>query len=95
MPLNESRYKRRLDYLTKDPSGPQQKRLDVLLDKDDYALFQEIMDRTNERRREALHTMLRERYDAIMAKSKETPRAPSTEAPQSSEHTPWDHGATA
>lgn len=41
-------------YLTRDPSGPRMRRLDLLLPKDTFGKLEEIMDNTNTRRREAL-----------------------------------------
>lgn len=67
MALHPSRHQRRITYLTKDPNGPREKRLDVLLPREDYEMFQEIMDMDSTRRRETLQTMIHARYLEIKA----------------------------
>lgn len=41
-------------YLTRDPSGPRMRRLDLLLPRETFGKLEEIMDNMNTRRREAL-----------------------------------------
>jgi hypothetical protein len=48
----------RMRYLTRDPSGPKMRRLDLLLSSETFGKLEEIMDNTNMRRREALVAMI-------------------------------------
>ncbi len=72
MNLTSSRQHRRVVRLTKDPNGPQMKRLDLLIDKETYDKFEDILDSTNTRRREGLHMAIKHLYDELLAEGKIT-----------------------
>lgn len=64
-----SRQQRRLQRLTKDPDGPKMRRLDLLVSQETYTAFEEIMDDTNLRRREALDLLIGEFHNRLKAEA--------------------------
>lgn len=56
--LKMTRQAMRMRFLTRDPSGPKMRRLDLLLSNETFRKLEEIMDITNMRRREALVAMI-------------------------------------
>lgn len=77
---NLSRQQRRVQFLTNNPEGPRMRRLDLLLPRETYEQFEAIMNNTNQRRREAMVSMIETRYEQMVAEgiiepSDETPQA--------------------
>lgn len=64
-----SRQQRRLKFLTQDPQGPKMRRLDLLVSQETYTAFEEIMDDTNLRRREALDLLIGDFRDRLKAEA--------------------------
>lgn len=52
--------------LTKDPQGPQMQRLDLLLSRETFAMFEAIKNNMNWRQREALHAIIRHGYEQLV-----------------------------
>ena len=52
--LKMTRQAMRMRFLTRHPSGPKMRRLDLLLPNETFRKLEEIMDITNMRRREAI-----------------------------------------
>jgi hypothetical protein len=57
----------RMRFLTRDPSGPKMRRLDLLLPNETFRKLEEIMDITNMRRREALAAVIDAYHSRIFA----------------------------
>lgn len=68
--LKKTRQAMRMRYLTRDPSGPKMRRLDLLLSSETFGKLEEIMDNTNMRRREALVVMIDAYHSRIFAGEK-------------------------
>jgi len=60
----------RMRFLTRDPSGPKMRRLDLLLSSETFGKLEEIMDNTNMRRREALVAIIDAYHSRIIAGEK-------------------------
>jgi len=68
--LKKTRQAMRMRFLTRDPSGPKMRRLDLLLSSETFGKLEEIMDNTNMRRREALVAMIDAYHSRIFAGEK-------------------------
>ncbi|MBD8872469.1 hypothetical protein [Rhodanobacter sp. DHB23] len=68
--LKMTRQAMRMRFLTRDPSGPKMRRLDLLLPNETFRKLEEIMDSTNMRRREALESLILAYHSRIFAGEK-------------------------
>lgn len=66
MALKSSRQSRRIDRLTKDPNGPQLRRVDVLVSPYHWALFETIRNHGNLKQRCAIEKALEAQYLSML-----------------------------